>query len=138
MNITLKLPNPQQHERIFLDDLIQRYKLRLISAADYILSLTNIYRPSGYSPNLPDFNDDDNIRQQIAMLTYGSTSPQKMALATNAIVAIDDSHTQLCVVQPKQRRSGYCGTFPLVPRPNSRLKFLVETGNWERQKKMHL
>ena len=53
MNITLKLPNPQQHERIFLDDLIQRYKSKLISAADFILSLTNIYRPKGQKLNLP-------------------------------------------------------------------------------------
>ena len=53
MNITLKLPNPQQHERIFLDDLIQRYKSRLISAADFILSLTNIYRPKGQRLNVP-------------------------------------------------------------------------------------
>lgn len=53
MNISLKLPNPQQHERVFLDDLIQRYKSKLISAADYILSLTNIYRPKGQKLNLP-------------------------------------------------------------------------------------
>jgi hypothetical protein len=53
MNITFKLPNPQQHERIFLDDLIQRYKSKLISAADFILSLTNIYRPKGQRLNVP-------------------------------------------------------------------------------------
>lgn len=53
MNITLKLPNPQQHERIFLGDLIQRYKSRLISAADFILSLTSIYRPKGQKLNIP-------------------------------------------------------------------------------------
>lgn len=53
MNITLKLPNPQQHERIFLDDLVERFKLKLISAADYILSLTNIYRPKGQKLNIP-------------------------------------------------------------------------------------
>lgn len=53
MSITLKLPNPQQHERIFLDDLIQRFKSKLISAADYILSLTNIYRPKGQKLNIP-------------------------------------------------------------------------------------
>ena len=53
MNISLKLPNPQQHERVFLDDLIQRWKARLISAADFILSLTNIYRPKGQRLNIP-------------------------------------------------------------------------------------
>ena len=53
MNITLKLPSPQQHERIFLDDLIQRWKSRLITAADFILSLTNIYRPKGQKLNIP-------------------------------------------------------------------------------------
>jgi hypothetical protein len=53
MNITFKLPNPQQHERIFLNDLMQRYKSRLISAADYILSLINIYRPKGQRLNVP-------------------------------------------------------------------------------------
>ena len=47
---------------------------------------------------------DNNIRQQIAMLTHGNNWYEKMALATNAIVAIDDSHTQLCVVQPKHGR----------------------------------
>ncbi|MEG5159547.1 hypothetical protein QUB37_03735 [Microcoleus sp. AT3-A2] len=73
---------------------------------------------SGYNPpNLPNFDDDDldqqitviaeadgNILQQIAMLTHGSNWHEKMALATNAIVAIDDTHTQLCVVQPKHGR----------------------------------
>ena len=67
--------------------------------------------------NLPNFDDDDldkqieaiaeadgNIQQQIAMLTHGSNWHEKMALAINAIVAIDDSHTQLCVVQPKHGR----------------------------------
>jgi hypothetical protein len=53
MSITLKLPGVQQHERLFLDDVIRRYKLKLISAADYILSLTNIYRPKGQKLNLP-------------------------------------------------------------------------------------
>lgn len=47
---------------------------------------------------------DGNILQQIAMLTHGSNWHEKMALATNAIVAIDDTHTQLCVVQPKHGR----------------------------------
>jgi hypothetical protein len=69
------------------------------------------------SIKLPDMNDDDlgeqiqtisdqdaNILQQIAMLTHGCNWHEKMALATNAIVAIDDSHTQLCVVQPKHGR----------------------------------
>lgn len=72
----------------------------------------------GYSPNnLPNFNDDDldkqieaiaeadgNVIQQIVMLTHGSNWHEKMALATNAIVAIDDSHTQLCILQPKYGR----------------------------------
>jgi hypothetical protein len=53
MNVTLKLPSPQQHERLFLGDLTQRYKSRLISAADFILSLTNIYRPKGQKLNIP-------------------------------------------------------------------------------------
>ena len=47
---------------------------------------------------------DDNVLQQIAMLIHGCNWHEKMALATNAIVAIDDSHTQLCVVQPKHGR----------------------------------
>lgn len=73
------------------------------------------------SPNYPypDFDDDDldkqieaiaeedsNILQQIAMLTQASSWNEKMALATNAIVAIDDTHRQLCVVQPKHGRYG--------------------------------
>ncbi|WP_373534743.1 hypothetical protein [Microcoleus sp.] len=68
----------------------------------------------GYNPNnLPNLDDDDlgeiakadgNILQQIAMLTHGSNWHEKMALATNSIVAIDDSHTQLCVIQPKHGR----------------------------------
>jgi hypothetical protein len=72
----------------------------------------------GYNPNnLPNFDDDDldkqieaiaetdgNILQQIAMLIYGSNWHERMALIVNAIVAIDDSHTQLCVVQPKHGR----------------------------------
>ncbi|MEG3899936.1 MULTISPECIES: hypothetical protein [unclassified Microcoleus] len=72
----------------------------------------------GYDPrNLPDFNDGDlgeqmeeiakadgNVRQQIAMLIHGCNWHEKMALATNAVVAIDDSHTQLCVIQPKHER----------------------------------
>jgi hypothetical protein len=53
MNIALKLPHPQQHQRVFLDDLIQRYKSRLISAADFILSLTSIYRAPGQKLNVP-------------------------------------------------------------------------------------
>jgi len=75
---------------------------------------------SGYNPpNLPNFDDDDldkqitaiaeadgNILQQIAMLTHGSNWHEKLALAINAIVAIDDTHTQLCVVQPKHGRYG--------------------------------
>ncbi len=82
--------------------------------------MTTPYQPvlGGYSPNnLPNFDDDDldkqieaiakadgNILQQIAMLTHGSNWHEKMALATNAIVAIDDSPTQLCVIQPKHGR----------------------------------
>lgn len=53
MSITLKLPNPQQHERVFLEDLVQRYKSKLINAADFILSLVNIYRPKGQKLNVP-------------------------------------------------------------------------------------
>lgn len=66
---------------------------------------------------MPDIDDNDldkqieaiaeansNILQQIAMLIHGSSWHEKMALATNAIVAIDDSRTQLCVVQPKHGR----------------------------------
>lgn len=47
---------------------------------------------------------NSNILQQIAMLIHGYNWHEKMALATNAIVAIDDSHTQLCAVQPKHGR----------------------------------
>ena len=53
MNIALKLPNPQQHTRLFLDDVIQRYKAKLMSAAEFILNLTNIYRPKGQKLNIP-------------------------------------------------------------------------------------
>jgi hypothetical protein len=81
--------------------------------------MTTPYYPvlGGYNPTLPNFNDDDldkqieaisiadsNIFKQIAMLTHESSWQEKMALALNAIVAIDDSHTQLCVVQPKHGR----------------------------------
>jgi hypothetical protein len=52
-NITLKLPSPQQHQRVFLDDLIERYKLKLITAADYILSLVSIYRAKGQKLTIP-------------------------------------------------------------------------------------
>lgn len=68
---------------------------------------------------LPNINDGDldqqitaiaesdgNIMQQIAMLTHGCNWHERMALAANAIVAIDGSHTQLCVVQPKHGRYG--------------------------------
>jgi hypothetical protein len=47
---------------------------------------------------------DDNILQQIAMVTHSCNWHEKMALVLNAIVGIDDSHTQLCVVQPKHGR----------------------------------
>jgi hypothetical protein len=53
MSITFKLPSPQQHERLFLEDVVQRYRLKLISAADYILSITSIYRPKGQKLNIP-------------------------------------------------------------------------------------
>lgn len=81
--------------------------------------MTIPYNPvrGGYPDNFPNFDDDDldkqieaiaeadsNTLQQIAMLTHGSNWHEKMALATNAIVAIDDSHTQLCAVQPKHGR----------------------------------
>lgn len=67
--------------------------------------------------DLPDINDDDldqqiltiahqdaNITQQIAMLTHGCNWHEKMALATNAIVAIDTGERQLCEVKPKHGR----------------------------------
>jgi hypothetical protein len=53
MNITLKLPNPQQHARLFLDDVITRYKAKSMSAADYVLNLLNIYRAKGQKLNIP-------------------------------------------------------------------------------------
>ena len=53
MSIALKLPNPQQHERLFLDDAIARYKAKLKNAADFILDLVNIYRAKGQKLNLP-------------------------------------------------------------------------------------
>lgn len=53
MSIALKLPNPQQHARLFLDDVVARYKARLMNAADYILNLVNIYRAKGQKLNLP-------------------------------------------------------------------------------------
>lgn len=53
MNIALKLPKPQQHARLFLDDVIARYKAKLMSAAEYILNLLEIYRAKGQKLNLP-------------------------------------------------------------------------------------
>lgn len=53
MNIALKFPNPQQHARLFLDDVIARYKAKLMSAAEYILNLLQIYRAKGQKLNLP-------------------------------------------------------------------------------------
>jgi hypothetical protein len=104
-----------------------------------------------YNPNnLPDFNDDDldeqieaiaeadgNILEQIAMLTQRCSWHEKMALATNAIVAIDDSHTQLCVVQPKHGSydENLAAAIGLLRHlsPGARAELAVEilSGDWE-------
>ncbi len=73
------------------------------------VSTTNL-KTMTYRPNLNNDSDDQieaiakadsNILEQIAMLIHGINWHEKMALALNAVVAIDNSHTQLCVVQPK-------------------------------------
>jgi hypothetical protein len=82
--------------------------------------MTTPYQPvfGGYDPkNLPNFDDDDldeqieaiaeaddNVFEQIAMLIHGCNWHEKVALTINSIAAIDDSHTQLCILQPKHGR----------------------------------
>ena len=49
----LKLPRQEQHDRIFLQDAINRYKNRLLTAAGYIYTIVKIYRQSGHRLNIP-------------------------------------------------------------------------------------
>ncbi|MCC3421519.1 MAG: hypothetical protein JGK28_27395 [Microcoleus sp. PH2017_07_MST_O_A] len=64
--------------------------------------------------DLPNFDDDDldeqiqiiaaqdaEIFAQMEPLIAGLNHHEKMALALNAVVAIDRSHTQLCIVLPR-------------------------------------
>lgn len=115
-------------------------------------TMTIPYQPvrGGYPDNFPNFDDDNldkqieaiaeadgNIIQQIAILTHGSNWHEKMALATNAIVAIDDSHAQLCVVQPKHGRynenlAAAIGLLRhLSPGAKAELAVDILSDNWE-------
>lgn len=48
-----KLPRQEQHDRIFLQDAIDRYKNRLLTAAGYIYTIIKIYRQAGHRLNIP-------------------------------------------------------------------------------------
>ena len=48
-----KLPSQGQHERVFLEDAIKKYKARLLTAAGYIYTLCRIYRAEGHRLNIP-------------------------------------------------------------------------------------
>ncbi|MEK0194210.1 hypothetical protein [Microcoleus anatoxicus] len=49
-----KPPRQEQHERIFLQDAINRYKARLTTASGFIYSLIRIYRQQGHKLNIPN------------------------------------------------------------------------------------
>ncbi|MEG4526848.1 hypothetical protein QUB61_29515, partial [Microcoleus sp. C2D2] len=49
----LKLPRQEQHDRVFLQDAIARYKARLLTAAGYIYTIIKIYRQQGHRLNIP-------------------------------------------------------------------------------------
>ena len=48
-----KLACQEQHDRIFLQDAIDRYKNRLLTAAGYIYTIIKIYRQAGHRLNIP-------------------------------------------------------------------------------------
>jgi len=48
-----KLARQEQHDRIFLQDAIDRYKNRLLTAAGYIYTIIKIYRQAGHRLNIP-------------------------------------------------------------------------------------
>jgi hypothetical protein len=48
-----KLPRQEQHDRIFLEDAINRYKNRLLTAAGYIFTIVKIYRQQGHKLTIP-------------------------------------------------------------------------------------
>jgi hypothetical protein len=48
-----KLARQEQHDRIFLQDAIYRYKNRLLTAAGYIYTIIKIYRQAGHRLNIP-------------------------------------------------------------------------------------
>lgn len=49
-----KPPRQEQHERIFLQDAIDRYKARLTTAAGFIYSIIRIYRQQGHKLSIPN------------------------------------------------------------------------------------
>ena len=56
MNASLtdfKLPRQEQHERVFLDDAIKKYKTRRLTAAGFIDTICRIYRAEGHRLNIP-------------------------------------------------------------------------------------
>ena len=48
-----KLPSQGQHERVFLQDAIKKYKTHLLTAAGYIDTICRIYRAEGHRLNIP-------------------------------------------------------------------------------------
>jgi hypothetical protein len=55
MNASLtafKLPSQGQHERVFLEDAIKKYKARLLTPAGYIDTICRIYRAEGHRLNI--------------------------------------------------------------------------------------
>lgn len=57
MIIPFKLPNPQQHDRVFLEEAISRYRQRMISAKGFIYTILKIYRAKGQKLNIPRSKD---------------------------------------------------------------------------------
>jgi hypothetical protein len=54
---SFKLPRQEQHDRIFLEDAINRYKNRLLTAAGYIFTIIKIYRQQGHKLLIPKPRD---------------------------------------------------------------------------------
>jgi hypothetical protein len=57
MIIPFKLPNPQQHDRIYLEEAITRYSQRMISAKGFIYTILKIYRAKGQKLSIPRARD---------------------------------------------------------------------------------
>jgi hypothetical protein len=49
-----KPPRQEQHDRVFLEDAISRYKNRLLTASGYIYTIVKIYRQQGHRLNIPN------------------------------------------------------------------------------------